>query len=45
MLRSRDVFAEDAEADEITSSALVSRLVEMEGHPWAEMGKSRKPLT
>ena len=46
----RDVFAEKqpndvTEADEITSAALVGRLVGMEGHPWAEMGKSRKPLT
>jgi hypothetical protein len=30
---------------EITSAVLVARLVEIEGHPWAEMGKSRKPLT
>jgi putative DNA primase/helicase len=46
----RDAFDEKTRdevtsAEEITSAALVGRLVEMEGRPWAEIGKSRKPLT
>ena len=46
----RDVFAAKKAdgitlADEITSAALVERLVAIEGHPWAEMGKSQRPLT
>jgi putative DNA primase/helicase len=40
----RDVFV-TKQADEITSAVLVDGLVAIEGHPWAEMGKSRKPLT
>ena len=32
------------EPDRIASSDLVEALVELEGHPWAEMGKLRKPL-
>ena len=31
--------------DEIRSADLVQRLVELEGRPWAEMGKNDKPLT
>src|SRR5262249_22959938 len=31
--------------DRMPSADLVQGLVDMEGHPWAEMGKSRKPLT
>jgi hypothetical protein len=38
----RDVFGESAE---MASADLVDALVALEGHPWAEMGKSRKPLT
>jgi uncharacterized protein DUF3631 len=30
---------------EMPSADLVKALVELEGHPWAELGKSRKPLT
>jgi putative DNA primase/helicase len=46
----RDVFAanqadESTSADEITSAALVRQLIDIEGRPWAEMGKSQKPLT
>jgi hypothetical protein len=46
----RDVFdTKQADAstsvDEITSAVLVDRLVEIEGHPWAEMGRSQKHLT
>ena len=46
----RAVFAEKypdkaTPEDWITSADLVGRLVGMESHPWAEMGKSRKPLT
>ena len=33
------------EAVELPSADLVSRLVVIEGRPWAEMGKSGKPLT
>jgi len=35
----------DTKGDEISSEALTEALVDMEGRPWAEMGKSRKPLT
>jgi len=38
----RDTFADRAE---MPSADLVKALVELEGHPWAELGKSRKPLT
>jgi len=38
------VFARRKE-DEVSSDALVTDLVDMEGRPWAEMGKSRKALT
>jgi uncharacterized protein DUF3631 len=38
----RDAFADKAE---MASVDLVKALVELEGRPWAELGKSRKPLT
>jgi len=38
----RDAFADKAE---MPSTDLVRALVELEGHPWAELGKGRKPLT
>ena len=46
----RDVFAARKKnkvepADEIPSAALVEALVAIEGRPWAEMGRSGKPLT
>jgi Protein of unknown function (DUF3631) len=52
----RDVFAEEGEAPvadmfavkvdvEISSADLIKALIGMEGRPWAELGKSRKPLT
>jgi len=41
----RDVFAKEGEAPEIASADLVKALVALEGRPWAEMGKSGKPLT
>ena len=31
--------------DEVPSAVLVQRLIELEGRPWAEMGKNDKPLT
>jgi putative DNA primase/helicase len=37
------VFAE--KGDEVSSTAMEHELVDMEGRPWAEMGRSRKPLT
>jgi putative DNA primase/helicase len=40
----QDVFAEK-KVDQIPSGDLVQALVDLEGRPWAEMGKSRKPLT
>jgi hypothetical protein len=40
----RDVFTEK-ELAEISSADLVKSLVAIEGRPWAELGKSRKPLT
>jgi hypothetical protein len=39
-----DMFAEKTDV-EISSADLVKALVAIEGHPWAEMGKSRKPLS
>jgi hypothetical protein len=38
----RDAFGQEAE---MASADLVEALVAIEGHPWAEMGKNRKPLT
>jgi len=38
----RDAFTDKAE---MPSGDLVKALVELEGRPWAELGKSRKPLT
>jgi hypothetical protein len=40
----RDMFAEKGNA-EIASVDLVKALVGIEGRPWAEMGKSGKPLS
>jgi Protein of unknown function (DUF3631) len=40
----RDVFTEKG-LDEIASVDLVKALIAIEGRPWAELGKSRKPLT
>jgi putative DNA primase/helicase len=46
----RDIFAKREEnkvdpVDRISSADLVAALVAIEGRPWAELGKSRKPLT
>jgi hypothetical protein len=41
--KARDMFG--AEQIEISSADLVDALVKVEGHPWAEMGKARKPMT
>ena len=46
----RDIFAKRAAnkvepADRIPSAELVEALAEMEGRPWAEYGKSDKPIT
>jgi Protein of unknown function (DUF3631) len=38
----RDAFADKAE---MPSADLVKALIDLEGRPWAELGKSRKPLT
>jgi hypothetical protein len=35
----------DEKGDEVSPTAMVAALVDMEGHPWAEMGKFRKELT
>jgi hypothetical protein len=40
----RGAFVEK-EADRLSSDELVAYLVRLEGRPWAEFGKSRKPLT
>jgi len=40
----RDIFNEQ-DHTEMASGELVKALVALEGRPWAEMGKSRKPLT
>jgi uncharacterized protein DUF3631 len=41
----RDVRDAFADKTEMPSADLVKALVELEGRPWAELGKSRKPLT
>jgi hypothetical protein len=41
--KARDMYG--VEQIEITSSDLVKVLVALEGRPWAELGKDRKPLT
>ena len=40
----RDVFAE-RQVDKIKSADLAAALVSIEGHPWAEYGRSGKPLS
>jgi hypothetical protein len=40
----RDIFAAP-ELDEITSAALIERLIAIVPRPWAEFGKSGKPIT
>jgi hypothetical protein len=40
----RDAFGEK-NADRLSSDELVAYLVRLEGRPWAELGRSRKPLT
>src|SRR5262245_46136779 len=40
----RDAFTE-RKIDQIASAELVKALVGIDGRPWAELGKSRKPLT
>ena len=40
----RDVFAE-RRADKMKSADLAAALVSIEGHPWAEYGRSGKPLS
>jgi hypothetical protein len=40
----RDVF-EERGSDSIQSAVLTNALVAMEGHPWAEYGRSGKPLS
>jgi hypothetical protein len=42
----RDIFGKGEDmVPEIASADLVKSLVDIEGHPWAEMGRSRKALT
>jgi putative DNA primase/helicase len=41
----RTVFAGMEEGEEISSTALTNALIDMDTRPWAELGKSRKPLT
>jgi len=36
---------DEKNVDQIPSGDLVQALVDLVGRPWAEMGKSRKPLT
>jgi putative DNA primase/helicase len=40
-----DIRAVFGERTEMASADLVKALVDLEGHPWAEMGKAAKPLT
>lgn len=41
----RDIFAASDHADQIASADLITRLVEIDGRPWAEYGRSGKPIT
>ena len=38
-------FDHEGDRDRLWSEDLVDALLAMEGHPWAELGKARKPLT
>src|SRR5262249_46215478 len=38
----RDIFGEQ---EEMSSADIVQALIKIEGRPWAEMGKARKPMT
>jgi putative DNA primase/helicase len=40
-----DIHTVFEDKDEVSSAALVEALTNMEGRPWPEMGKNRKPLT
>jgi putative DNA primase/helicase len=39
------VIFEEAAKDELPSATIVQRLVEIDGRPWPEFGRSRKPIT
>lgn len=41
----RDIIKERPHSDRISSSELAATLGEMEGRPWAECGRARKPMT
>jgi hypothetical protein len=43
----RDIFADKAAKgdDEVTSADLVAALIEIEGRPWAEYGRTGKPMS
>jgi hypothetical protein len=41
----RALFSDDAAGCQIKSEQLVEALVAIEGHPWAEFGRMRKPIT
>jgi putative DNA primase/helicase len=41
----RDIHSVFGKREAVASAELVASLVSMEGRPWPEMGKSRKPLT
>jgi hypothetical protein len=40
----RAIFT-DSGVDKLSSAVIVQQLAEMEGQPWAEFGRSRKPIT
>jgi putative DNA primase/helicase len=40
----RDIFTKHPKDDRLASSSLIAALVDVEGRPWAEMGKARRPL-
>jgi putative DNA primase/helicase len=40
-----DIFAATDRLDKISSDILVDRLIAIDGHPWAEYGRSAKPIT
>src|SRR4029077_20338374 len=41
----RAIFQASRQLDRIASADLITRLVDIEGRPWAEYGRSGKPIT
>jgi putative DNA primase/helicase len=41
----RDIFRVSGHLDKIASATLIERLIDIDGHPWAEYGRGGKPIT